>query len=914
MDNVVKVIIKDRIINKTVALKVKEETPIQRIFEILVKKYDHPQKGNIQNVLFTFQGEELPLEMPLSELIEKRGFTEEDRIEIQERTKASKPLTTEKKDFDFVKMMSKGGAEFSKAIIEILIKGQVLTREIAESALYSANLENRSVVTSLIEGGYIKEKDILATVSRHLEISSVDLEGITISPDILDLIHKNEAEYYCILPIRKTGKRLAVAVVNPFDAETMNEIKMVTGTEIEPLLSTELSIRAKIKSLYQRKSIQEEKPNSIPAPIPIMDWNEQNDVESNPFSSKINEEKIVPFKTEKNKLIIKDGRKIDAKDFSPEECNLPTIWEDKKLPDQDDWEEEKMQWKKTDTSSRKGKQENTKKEENIVEGIDLSDIGSFPEAISYDIPADIALENNQSPEANFEESPSLPEGIPVLANADSDIPDALEVGSTQQEENMPSESAPFEEGSTDQNQQDKDDEWLIISADKDPHAISDTLKTLPFSVPDKVHLESSPFVMTEEEKELENLLRNDIPKNEPGELSIPEGKADLDIPDSFSLNFGGTEEEEDNIVSSDLVQTQKVASFQRDKTPLPSPAFTDNEDLLDTIIERQKEVSVKKEGIEENIASVEPGKEILLDSRKPELQRDVESEKIAPEKPKKQTENFEAKSKKEISDVQPIEEDLKKEKPAKKEKTVGIVREEAIDRIADKPKPAAEDAIPKKETSAVVLPPSKISREVTVRYYKIMNPLRNYPLVVLFSRKKLQKMVQDANEEIAQNTGTSMQVDANKPIVKIVPYLPGCLSTPQDVPLDISPEESYAKIWITPLCSGKIEDAKIQLWYQGKCMQSIPLAIKVVQQRAVKIAAFIGFFLPLITFIYEIFEINLPKQYAFLENIKKIIEFSGGVANFGFILGAVCILMAFVFYGFKKPKQAKPIVDMVDFT
>ncbi len=910
MDNVVKIIIKDKIINKTVALKVKEETQIQRIFEILVKRYDHPQKGNIQNILFTFQGEELPLEMTLSELIVKKNFKEEDRIEIQERPKSVKSLTIEKKEPDYIKMMSKGGTEFGKAIVEILIKGQILTREIAESALHSANIENRSVVTALIEGGYLKEKDILATVSRYLEISSVDLEGITIASDILNLIHKNEAEYYCILPIRRAGKRLAVAVVNPFDAETMNEIKMVTGTEIEPLLSTELSIRAKIKALYQRKNVQEEQ--ALPAISEVPErWEEQPALDLFPDPKN---DKTFPSKTEKNKLIIKDGRKIDAKDFSPEECNLPTIWEDKKLPDQDDWEEEKAKWKKPESIVRRKDQEEPSIEDNMVQGIDLSDIASLPD--SYDIPAEISMESN----ITYEQSPALPEGIPILANMESDIPNAVEVESFTKEEAPSWEIEPSsEENVLEKDSQQKEDEWLIVS-DQDPNAISDNIKTLPFSVA-QAHeaLESGSIAMTDEEKELENFLRSDITPKEAIVLSKPEEKADLKIPDSLSLDFGGSEEEdEDNIVSSDLVQTQKVSSFEREKTPQPSLAVPSQEDFLETFVDKKRKGMV----LPETVTTIEEGKEILLGDSSEKIDKQTMPETVAPGPIVALQENISLPGDSRIAGGE-MKRAIEQESPAT-EKGMDAeprpVKQPPVIEGKKEPEPQklqdhAVEPKPKQKPSPYT---SKISRETTVRYYKKMYPFHSYPLVVLFSQKKLQDIAREVKQEISQSTGKAIHVEEKKPVVKIVPCFPGCLSVPQEVSLDITPEESYAKLWITPLCEGKIEDAQVQIWYQEKCIDTIGLSVQVVRQKAAKISAFLGVLIPVLSFVYDIFEPGLPKKYAILDTLymyfQKIVELSGSVMNLGLIAGVFFLVLAVLFYVTKKSRQAEPLVSMIDFS
>ncbi len=254
MKTIAKIIIKDKLTNKLIALKLKEETVLKRVISILQSRYEHLQEKNI--ALF-FRGEELNLEISLKEFISEKKYTEKDRIEVRE--KAESALTeVPGAEVDFIALMKQGGEHLDKAILLILQKSNIIHQELADSALKVAQQENQSLITTLIKGAYLLEKDILQAISRELDVASVDLRKVSVPSDVLKSVPKNICEYYGILPVSIDKGVLSVAVVNPFDVEKLHDLSLVTEMEIEPLLSTEFSIQYKIDYLYQEESDIEE--------------------------------------------------------------------------------------------------------------------------------------------------------------------------------------------------------------------------------------------------------------------------------------------------------------------------------------------------------------------------------------------------------------------------------------------------------------------------------------------------------------------------------------------------------------------------------------------------------------------------------------------------------------------------------
>lgn len=105
--------------------------------------------------------------------------------------------------------------------------------------------------------------------------------------------------------------------------------------------------------------------------------------------------------------------------------------------------------------------------------------------------------------------------------------------------------------------------------------------------------------------------------------------------------------------------------------------------------------------------------------------------------------------------------------------------------------------------------------QIVARYYRRMKPWRVYRLVV-----ELRSLAKKGTGGIAP-TGDA---------VRVRPQVPGCFITPTE--LDVSPKGSAnrATFYVTPLANGRLRDARIGVYHQGRMLQEVPLAMKAVTQ------------------------------------------------------------------------------------
>ena len=203
-----------------------------------------------------------------------------------------------------------------------------------------------------------------------------------------------------------------------------------------------------------------------------------------------------------------------------------------------------------------------------------------------------------------------------------------------------------------------------------------------------------------------------------------------------------------------------------------------------------------------------------------------------------------------------------------------------------------------------------------MRYFKKISTFTTSPLAVLFSAQQLKKIV---SEHIGQTDGKAVVVAAGQQsLVKIVPHFPGCIAVPQETTLDITPEQTSAKIWLTPLADGNIEAGHIQLWYSDRMVQSLAVPITVVNQKPAKIAALLGILAPLFSFFLDVYGTRLLARSNLLQKLAPFLDYlnkiAGGALNLGLIIGVILLLLAIGLYFVRRSQEAPPIAEMVDFS
>ena len=103
---------------------------------------------------------------------------------------------------------------------------------------------------NLVKLGLVKDEDITQLLSRQYGVPSINLSRFEIDPAVIKLVPAETAQKYQILPISRAGANLTIAMVDPTNVFAMDDIKFMTGYNVEPVVASETAIMESIEKYY----------------------------------------------------------------------------------------------------------------------------------------------------------------------------------------------------------------------------------------------------------------------------------------------------------------------------------------------------------------------------------------------------------------------------------------------------------------------------------------------------------------------------------------------------------------------------------------------------------------------------------------------------------------------------------------
>lgn len=140
---------------------------------------------------------------------------------------------------------------------ELLVSSELITEEQLEKALVTQHNSGERLGKVLINLGFISEENILQTLERQLGVQRVNLADYPVDRDAALLITAALAERYQVLPIRKEGRRLVLAMADPTNFFAVDDVRMVTGLDIETVITPESELQRAIANTYGVRDIVE---------------------------------------------------------------------------------------------------------------------------------------------------------------------------------------------------------------------------------------------------------------------------------------------------------------------------------------------------------------------------------------------------------------------------------------------------------------------------------------------------------------------------------------------------------------------------------------------------------------------------------------------------------------------------------
>ena len=948
MSEVVKVILKDKIANKLVALKLKQQNRIGRAILVLKKKYEHLK--DLDLALY-YKNEELDLNMNVQQFITDYNYTEKKRIEIRQVTQAvevnsfaaeavpeavPEPAPApQKQQADYIAMMSQGRTSFQQAILELFASCGLISGD-TNDILVKAQQLNQPISQVLIEGRYVSEQDYLTTINNKLDIPTINVNHLEVPNEVLSKINKDVAEHCCALPVKEEGGVLFLAVPNPFDVQKLQEIRSLAKQQIETILAPENSIKQRIEKLYAKKE---------------------------------------------EKIIIENGRRLTSDELSMDKCDAPTVWQDKDdfFADDEPQKPEGQIWDAPTLVTRSGEDGTPEimdeqqpfdlheeaafggmdeliQSANQEEGLEASDGFSIdadgsvdPMENGFSIDADNPMGDGFSIDAGEaatadpmsdgfaidgdddggdaampdgfdmdtgDAADPMSDGFAIDGDDDSNaaMPDGFDMDTGGAADPMSDGFAidgdddanaaipdgfdmdtgdaadPMSDGFTMDGDDDggggdaampddfdmdaaSDDGFDIAGSGFDVGQGGDAQDSSEDSEPQDDSAEDQMIESSENEMSIdeEDKAQEDDASQESAEEAPAEENNELPIGEEIPL-YGGINPDELEQDSKDEIAIKSEANIQTpEQEKKESPKAEDPEMNL-TDEEEQLEKSIRNEFLEsrhEKDADVESTSQ----QQEPEESEESHSEEQEPQAPQEP-------------------------QPSQQQQPV------------ESPQPVAQTPVAKSTSSKR----KTIKRNIHVRHYKKISVLKTYPINITFSKKKIKV---EAAQNV-QQVRAKISVSAENPIVKIVPHVPGCIVSSQEVYVDLSGDVK-AQIWITPISTGKIQDAHIQFWHENKCISQIDLNFHVVKQSSAKFSVACAFIFPILSFVHAVFGQQIieksPEVMGFaLQKLDEFAQQTNGVFNLGLITGLSFLGLAGIFYLLNRHKKAQPVDDNLELT
>ncbi|WP_062306098.1 GspE/PulE family protein [Alicyclobacillus sendaiensis] len=155
-----------------------------------------------------------------------------------------------------------------KRMGELLVESGLLAPEQLEMALAEQRETGARLGDILINNGYITEQQLVEVLEFQLGIPHVILANMKIDPEVLKLVPERLAETYVLIPYRRAGNRLHVAMADPLDYYAIDDLRRSTNLIIMPAIATRQDIQAAISRHYRGNEVFESAVRSMAEAAP----------------------------------------------------------------------------------------------------------------------------------------------------------------------------------------------------------------------------------------------------------------------------------------------------------------------------------------------------------------------------------------------------------------------------------------------------------------------------------------------------------------------------------------------------------------------------------------------------------------------------------------------------------------------
>ncbi len=139
---------------------------------------------------------------------------------------------------------------------DLLLREGLITREQLEKALQEQKQNGTRVGYNLVKLGFVQETELTKMLARQFRMPAVDLTKFEVDPRIAKLIPGDLATKHLVLPLKRDGRTLTVAMADPTNLGIIDDLKFITRYDIFPVIAGEYTLRNSVEKFYESSDAQ----------------------------------------------------------------------------------------------------------------------------------------------------------------------------------------------------------------------------------------------------------------------------------------------------------------------------------------------------------------------------------------------------------------------------------------------------------------------------------------------------------------------------------------------------------------------------------------------------------------------------------------------------------------------------------
>jgi len=143
---------------------------------------------------------------------------------------------------------------FGERIADALVEDGLLSAGQIEELLEQQKKEGARLIKLIVDKAYVSEQDLAVSMGRVLNVPPVNLTRVNIPPEIVELLPRDTAHNYKVVPVSRLESKLFLAMADPLNVLAIDDVKRITKLEITPLIASEKAIVDKLNAFDSSKS------------------------------------------------------------------------------------------------------------------------------------------------------------------------------------------------------------------------------------------------------------------------------------------------------------------------------------------------------------------------------------------------------------------------------------------------------------------------------------------------------------------------------------------------------------------------------------------------------------------------------------------------------------------------------------